>query len=139
MTFLFNNCRNRDHSRYGAGAFFDLDLRGRQATLAQGLRAGDTCIVASYGDADVVFRWHSFAHEKRMLDENGELVRVLFGRLDKSESLAKSKAAETPPYAHLFDRNGRFKIVSVVRLDRSAPRQGMGAWAFPDWGKGRTT
>jgi hypothetical protein len=137
MTFLLNNCRNRDHSRYGAGAFFDLDLRGRQATMAKGLRAGDICIVASYGDAEVVFRWYAFAHEKQMLDENGELVRVLFGRLDKSESLAKAVAARTPPYAHLFDRNGKFKIVSVVRLDPPSARLGMGAWAFPDWGKAR--
>ena len=93
MTFLLNNCRNRDHSRYGAEAFFDLELRGRQATMAKGLRSGDTCIVASYGDAEVVFRWYVFGHEKRMLDENGELVRVLFGRLSKTESLAKAHAA----------------------------------------------
>jgi hypothetical protein len=137
MTFLFNNCRNRDHARFGDGAFFDLELQGRQATFARGLRPGDTCIVASYGDAEVVFRWYAFVHEKRMLDEGGELVRVLFGRLNKTESLAKAAAARTLPYAHLFDRNGKFKIVSVVRLDRTTPRQGMGAWAFPEWGKAR--
>jgi hypothetical protein len=107
MTFLFNNCRNRDHSRYGEGAFFDLDLRGRQASLARDLRSGDSCVVASYGDAEVVFRWYSFGHEKRMLDEGGELVRVLFGRWTKTVSLAKGLAARTPPYAHLFEGRTR--------------------------------
>jgi hypothetical protein len=105
-------------------------MRGRQSTLAKGLRPGDTCIVASYCETGVVFRWFTFAHEKRMLDEGGELVRVLFGKLSRSVALAKDLAARTPPYTHLFDRNGKFKIASVVRLDPPAARAGVGAWAF---------
>lgn len=122
MTFLFNNCRNRDHARYGPGAFYDLDLRGRQASMAKGLRPCDTCIVASHGEPGfVVFHWYAFVHEKRMLDENGELVRVLFGRPRKSETLAKTVAAETHPYAHFFDRHGHFKIASVLTLASKRP------------------
>ena len=133
MTFLFNNCRNRDHARYGAGAFFDLALSGRQATMAKGLRAGDTCIVASYAESGlVVFHWHAFAHEKRMLDEKGELVRVLFGRPRRMELMAKAQAAKTRSYEAFFDRLGHFKIGSVFRIDEAtlAARAGTGAWAF---------
>lgn len=136
MTFLFNNCRNRDHSRYGEGAFFDLELRGRQGTMARGLRPGDTCIVASYDGDHVVFRWFDFAHEKRMLDEGGDLVRVLFGRRTKSIALAKAAASRTEPFSHLFDRNGKFKIVSVVQVEWP-PKHGAGPWTFPQWGKAR--
>lgn len=137
MTYLFNNCRNRDYSRYGEGAFFDLGPHGRQATMAKGVRPGETCIVARYGDAgELVFGWHDFAHEKRMLDEEGRLVRVLFGRRTKSMAMAKAAAARLEPYAHLFDRNGRFKIVSAVRVEWP-PRRDEGAWAFPEWGKAR--
>jgi len=121
MTYLFNNCRNRDHTRYGAGAFYDLDLGGYQATMAKGLRPGDCCIVASYGEGLVIFDWYAFAHEKRMFGEDGRLVRVLFGRLRSSEFLAKPLAAETHPYAQFFDCHGRFKIASVLRLAEPAP------------------
>lgn len=138
MTFLFNNCRNRDHSRHGEGAFFELDLTGRQGTMARDLRAGDSCVVASYDGDHVVFRWFAFAHEKRMLDEGGELVRVLFGRRTKSMALSKAAAAKTEPYAQLFDRNGKFKIVSVVKADWP-PRNGCRDWTFPEWGKARVT
>jgi hypothetical protein len=133
MTFLFNNCRNRDHARYGAGAFFDLALSGRQATMAKGLRPGDTCIVASYAESGfVAFHWYAFAHEKRMLDEKGELVRVLFGRARKMDLVAKAQAAKTRSYENFFDRHGHFKIGSVFRIDEAAQaaRVGSGAWAF---------
>jgi len=120
MTYLFNNCRNRDHTRYGAGAFYDLDLGGYQATMAKGLRPGDCCIVASYGEGLVIFDWYAFAHEKRMFGEGGELVRVLFGRRRGSESLGRPRAAATVPYARLFDCHGRFKVAAVLRLEETA-------------------
>lgn len=118
MAHLFNNCCNRDHVRiFGEGAFFDLDLRGRQASMAQDLGAGDKCIVASYGDRPsvVVFDWYTFTHEERMADETGEIVRVMHGVRTRSEVLDKTTAARTAPYEHLFNCRGQFKQRSVVR------------------------
>ena len=89
--FLFNNAHNRDHVKhYGAGAFYDVDPREVEAYR---LRPGDTCIVTSYRDSerDLVLDWYTLADERPMIDENGERVRVLFGRLQRSESLQKAR------------------------------------------------
>ena len=63
--YLFNNCRNRQHvAMYGNGAFYDLNTTGFQATLANNLPVGETCVVASLGPMDnVTFDWYRFVRE----------------------------------------------------------------------------
>jgi hypothetical protein len=120
----FINCGNRNHEGlFGRGAFFDLGVDGTQATMAQNLRPGDTCIVARYADKDrtvVNLSWYSFTHETRQTDDKGIPQRVLHGALKMSESLSKSDAAADVRYQHMFAKNGAFKRRSVL--------QRTGAW-----------
>lgn len=115
---FFNNCVNRDHKKiYGKDAFYDLGTSGHQGSQARDLRAGDTCIVASYDNKEktrVKFVWHSFAKETLDADEKGEVQRVLRGSVIRSETLPKSAAAAAPQYANMFNVLGHFKRPSVI-------------------------
>jgi hypothetical protein len=113
----FNNCHNRDHVRmYGRGAFYDLNTKGFQSTLARNLQVGQKCIVASTGNnREIVFSWFSFLRDDVMPDERGILCRVFFGEFIKSESYSKAEAAHKEPYSTFFDINGNFKRLSVVK------------------------
>lgn len=121
---FFNNCINRDHQRiFGPGAFYDLETSGRQATLAQDMRPGDTCIVVAYEDKArtvVRFTWYQFTHETRQPDEKGMLARVLWGQPYQSEALSKRQAAEDTRFHILFNKLGHFKQVSVMARAGSA-------------------
>ena len=57
---------------YGKGAFYDLTTTGFQATLANNVPVGETCIVASL-DAmgDVTFDWYRFMRETVKADNYG--------------------------------------------------------------------
>jgi hypothetical protein len=120
----FINCGNRDHERlFGSGAFFDLGINGAQATMAQNLQPGDTCIVARYANKArtvVDLTRYSFTHETKQVDDKGIPQRVLYGILQGSESLIKSDAATDPRYQYMFAKNGAFKRRSVL--------QRTGAW-----------
>jgi len=119
MRFFFNNCRARNHAAlYPAGAFYDLYRVGRQANMATDLRPGDECVVATPVEGgDIDFSWFSFTHERvmDMPDEPGTRVRVLFGKLIRSECLPKTEAAGSEPYSVLFNVNGHFKRPSVIQ------------------------
>jgi hypothetical protein len=116
---LFNNCDGRPHAQYfGAGAFFDLNLYGQQASMAVGLQPGHHCCVATYTDGgDIELAWYRFSHERVMPNptEQGAQVRVLFGEPIGSETQPKAEAAATPPYSGLFDTRGYFKQRSVIQ------------------------
>jgi hypothetical protein len=116
---FFNNCRARPHATlYGAGAFYDLDRVGRQATMATDLQPGDECVVATpTREGDIDFDWFSFSREAIMTmpDEPGTKVRVLFGERIRSQTLSKAHAAEMEPYKVFFNVNGHFKRPSVIR------------------------
>ena len=115
---LFNNCKGRPHSTlFGSGAFFDLNTDGRQAEQATDLRVGSICIVAQQPDDRnrVRFDRCSFTSERIMPDpDSGNDVRVLFGELLDSETLAKADAARHPVYSDLFNVKGHFKQTAVV-------------------------
>ena len=114
MPAYMNNLHGRDHEKfYGQGAFFDLDLTGRQATMVLGMRPQQECIVASYAGNDVVFKTYIFEYESRLSDENGALGRVFFGKLVKTIRMSKSSAPLTPLFAPFFNVNGAFKRPSA--------------------------
>ena len=118
MCFFFNNCRTRNHAAlYPAGAFYDLYRTGQQANMATDLKPRDKCVVATPADGgDINFSWFSFTHERvmDMPDELGTKVRVLFGKLIRSECLLKAEAAGCEPYSVFFNVNGHFKRPSVI-------------------------
>jgi hypothetical protein len=122
MPRFFNNCRRRDHvSIYGENAFYDLNRFGKQADMATDLKRGEECIVATpNGDGNVEFVWFSFTEEKIMPDENDVPTRVQFGKRLRAETLSKTEAAETEPYAVFFNVNGDFKRPSVITPKRRA-------------------
>jgi len=113
---LFNNCHNRPHEEmYGAGAFFDLDTTGHQATLANNLPAGEQCIVASVAaDGRINFDWYRFSRERVKPDEKGQRARVFFGEPIKSETLSRRAAMRDSLYSRFFDKLGRFKQRSAL-------------------------
>ena len=116
---FFINCENRDHVRiFGAGAFFDLGLEGRQAAMAPDLQKGDICITATYANKSrdmVKFSWFNFTHETKQTDDTGIPQRVLHGVLQMSETLSKIDAAADTRYHYMFAKNGAFKRQSVLR------------------------
>ena len=117
--FYFNNCRSRDHAAlYGNGAFFDLYPIGSiQGGMAANISSGDECVVATTApDRMIVFGWFIFTEEKILPvpDEPGTMGRVQFGKLIRSETLPKAKAAKTSPYSVFFNVNGHFKRPSVI-------------------------
>ncbi len=114
---FFNNCAERDHGAiYGKGAFFDLGTDGIQAGQATNLRPGQVCVVAApTGDGKVTFDWYSLQRVQLCPDETGTKQRVFFGRLVKSESMSKAKAAGHRTYSVFFNINGHFKRQSSLR------------------------
>lgn len=119
MPVFFNNCRCRDHAGlFGATAFYDLNTTGKQAEMATNLKLGDECIVATYSDnGEVLFSWFTLSRETIMPDpdEPGTRVRVFFGKMIKSKSLSKAKAAKTEPYSVFFNALGNFKRPSAIK------------------------
>ena len=117
MAYLFNNCARRDHVKlFGAGAFYDLDLTGRQANMARTIRPREICIVATpdhYG-AIISFGWYEFDEERLLPDEKGVLVRVFFGTKSRSISMNRSMALQADPYQEFFNKLGHFKRISVI-------------------------
>lgn len=118
---FFNNCHGRDHVRlFGAGAFFDLGISGRQAAQARDLVPGQLCVVGSYNeDGGVIFGWYMFSREA-LLPYDDDQVRVFFGRFLASEPLAKQRAARSRRYCALFKTTGDFKQGSVFWSDLRA-------------------
>ena len=114
--FLNNRDRRKHAVIYGANAFYDLNLAGRQATMAMDLKAGDECVVATPAHSGnlIVFSWFRFSREEVLPDENGTQTRVLFGDFLRSQEIDKARAAETEPYSMFFNVNGHFKRRSVV-------------------------
>lgn len=115
--YLFNNCHNRPHvAMYGNGAFYDLNTTGFQATLANNLPVGETCIVASLDTmGDVIFDWYSFMRETVKPDNRRVPCRAFFGKHLKTETLSRSDARRDGIYSGFFDINGNFKRHSVLR------------------------
>ena len=115
---LFNNCRNRDHKqRYGTKAFYDLNTTGHQATLANDLQRGDQCIVASVPTRRrVKFDWYRFTREEVRPCDTDHRWRVLFGVPIRSVTLTRTAAINDGLYANFFDKLGRFKQRSVLRI-----------------------
>ena len=116
--YLFNNCHNRPHAAmYGSGAFYDLDTTGFQATLANNLLLGETCVVASRDSmGDIIFDWYKFSREKVKPDNTGIPCRAFFGDRFKTETLSQRDAIADRLYSKFFDKLGRFKQRSVISL-----------------------
>jgi len=122
MPRFFNNCRRFPHKeRYPVKrgtegtAFYDLYRTGKQASMATDLKRGEECLVATPNeDGDVEFVRFSFSHEERG-HQDGESMRVFFGKRLSSKTLPKTKAAKTEPYSVFFDKNGNFKRLSVIK------------------------
>lgn len=117
MAIFFNNCRSRNHAvLFGAGAFYDLDLHGRQGTMATNLQPNEECVVATPTEGgDIEFNWFQFLREEVRPHENGGNVRVLFGTFVRSETLQKELAIATEPYSIFFNAKGHFKRPSVIQ------------------------
>lgn len=115
--YLFNNCHNRRHAAmYGSGAFYDLNTTGFQATRANHLTHGETCVVASLDSTgDITFDWYKFSHETVKPDDTGTPCRAFFGNHFKTETLSRGDAMQDGIYSHFFDINGNFKRHSVLR------------------------
>jgi hypothetical protein len=115
----FNNCKNRPHERlFGAGAFYDLNVTGIQASQAVGLQVGQECVVATTApDSRVTFTWYSFLRE-RQLRESGSAdrtkYRVFFGDPLLAETFSKETAAAHPRYRAFFNVRGHFKQQSTM-------------------------
>jgi len=111
----FNNCKNRDHATiFGEGAFFDLVATGPQARMALNLSIDQKCVVASNPTgSQVVFGWYALTSEEVLLDGDTE-CRVFFGTLLSTETMTKSKAAQTKRFAAFFNVNGYFKRPSAI-------------------------
>jgi len=117
MAYLFNNCHNRQHAAmYGSGAFYDLDTTGFQATLANNLPVGETCVVASVEPTgEITFDWYKFLRETVKPDNTGTPCRAFFGDHFKTETLSRRDAKCDGMYSRFFDINGNFKPHSVLR------------------------
>lgn len=122
MPILMNNCQNRDHERIynHPDAFYDIEPRGVQADrygpIVADLRPGGICIVATKGDKGRIhFTDWEYTHEETRPDDQGEVLRVFFGKFRRTVILPKADAANSPDYARFFDVNGNFKQASVIR------------------------
>jgi hypothetical protein len=101
---------------YGSGAFYDLNTTGYQATVANNLPVGETCIVASLAnDARINFDWYKFSRETVKPDDTRTPCRAFFGEHVKSETLSRGNAIRDGVYSKFFDKNGNFKRQSVIR------------------------
>ena len=127
ITYYFNNSGGRNHEAiFGGGAFFDLDLVGRQANQAVHIKSGDPCVVVDKSQGSIRFRRYIFEKLQLMRDDEQNEVRVLFGVLESSEELQKNVAAQRPDYSIFFDKNRHFKRGSVWEV---------GAMGKPDGGR----
>ena len=124
MLYLLNNCRNVDHLKlYGGDAFFDFWTGGKDEDIANEMRPGDKCWVASYkgtGEADkkvVVLARYRLSGIRRQpsSDAPAGTVLVLDGHLEHREILAKAHAAEHSVCWRLINKKGQFKQISVLR------------------------
>jgi hypothetical protein len=62
-----------------SGAFYDLNTTGFQATLANNVPVGETCVVASLDSmGDIIFDWYKFARETVKPDDTGASCRAFF-------------------------------------------------------------
>jgi len=121
MLVYMNNLHGRDHEHiYGSGAFFDLDLTGRQAAMLPTIGAGQTCIVASCENKTegksgmVVFKTYIFEREAELKSEvDGVSCRVLFGTLDGTVKMSKDIACEDRRFEPFFNKDGNFRRPSV--------------------------
>lgn len=120
MATLFNNSRDRNHeSLYGRGAFFDLSLHGRQASMARDMKRDAQCVVATPDSAGrIAFGHWLFEKEVRMTDEDNAPVRVFFGRLTRVESMTRAEAVASEQYGGFFNVKGHFKRLSVFAAPR---------------------
>lgn len=101
---------------YGSGAFYDLNTTGFQATLANNLPVGETCVVASrHQMSGITFDWYKFLREAVKADDTGIPCRVFFGRRFKSETLSRGDAMRDGIYSRFFAINGNFKRYPVLR------------------------
>jgi hypothetical protein len=115
----FNNCNNRPHERlFGPGAFYDLNVTGRQASQAVSLPVGQECVVATTApDNRVTFTWYSLLRERRLRERGNEdrtLYRVFFGDLLLAETFSKEAATAHPRYRAFFDVRGHFKQQATI-------------------------
>ena len=102
---------------YGRGAFYDLNTTGFQATVANNLPVGETCVVASLEPmGDISFDWYKFLRERVKKDSSGTPCRAFFGEHLKTEILSRSAARRDGIYSRFFDINGNFKRRSVLRI-----------------------
>jgi hypothetical protein len=117
MPRFLNNCRGYNHKEtYGGNAFYDLYCTGGQAEMAADLKRGEQCAVATpKEDGDIVFVWFKFDHEKIVQGEDGESIRVFFGKRLRSETLSKTRAVKSGPYSVFFNIKGHFKRPSVIK------------------------
>lgn len=118
MRAHMNNLHGRNHEQiYGSGAFFDLDLVGRQATMVVGLSPMSECVVASYADKKrptvVLKTFHLLREAVCPSEKPGESCRVFFGRLIKEVRMTKMEARIMPEYAAFFNKRGDFKRPSA--------------------------
>jgi hypothetical protein len=115
--YLCNNHKNSRHADfYGSGAFYDIYTTDRQATLADYLTAGETCIVASEPTKGRIrFDWYKFSHEKPGRWE-GKPTRVFFGEHFKSETLERGDAIRDGIYSKFFAINRRLKRQNLLRV-----------------------
>lgn len=115
--YLFNNCKNRRHAAmYGRRAFYDLNTTGYQATRANNLPVGETCVVAStHPSGGITFEWYKFLRETVKPDDTGTPCRAFFGDHFKTETLSRRDAMRDGIYSRFFDINGNFKRHSVLR------------------------
>jgi hypothetical protein len=121
MIVYFNNCRRYNHGEvYGGTAFFDLGTEGAQAKMAQDLRPGDKCVVASYDDDRewVLFKWYKLTGEKLVRSRNKDSgsTRVFFGKLLRTVRVRKSKAVNLRQYKAFFNCKHHFKRPSVIKV-----------------------
>ena len=122
MPVFFNNCRGREHIKeYGdKAAFYDLNLDGRQATMATDIRPGDICIVATPDfSGNVTFKWHKLSATRILADKSGIRGRVFHGKCIRSITLRREEATSTEPYSIYFNVNGHFKRPSVIEPRRT--------------------
>ncbi len=117
MIVLFNNCHGRRHAElFGSGAFYDLGMKDSHRRQLPGILPGTECIVVGVERAgDVEFQHYSFSREEPR-PEGQRTVRVFFGDLIRSEILPKGEACTREPYAHFFDKNGKLKRLSALRV-----------------------
>ena len=102
---------------YGRGAFYDLNTTGFQATVANDLPVGETCVVASLAPmGDITLDWYKFLRETVKKDSSGMPCRAFFGEHLKTETLSRSEAMRDGIYSRFFDINGNFKRRSVLHI-----------------------